>query len=506
MWVRPFSAAVIAFAVFEATSLLFRQVVAQNSPPPAMQTEIAHVEAEVDAREGAALSQTTHVFAGGPQAIVAVGRVLFYDKNLSVNRNTACAFCHIPETGFQGDIEISNRTIVNQPGSVRTRFSLRKPPSAAYAAFSPPLLYPTKPGEAKCSNCFIGGNFWDERATGLRLGSATTAQAQGSPLNPTEMANREPACVVWRISQRPYRAFFEKVLGPRAFDVHWPGNIDALCSIPNNNPATRIGSEVPGPNNTPWIVPLATADRVRAQQTFDLMARAIAAFEASPGVSPFSSKFDAFLAGKARLSAPERRGYVLFNGQARCNLCHVDPKGDMHPLFTDNTTSNLGVPKNPALAFYSQTKPDRWGYVGDPQGEAFVDLGFGAFLRSPENGNAAWHALASKFDGRFRTVTVRNVDKRPYPGFVKAYTQDGYFKSLKEIVHFYNTRDTLPHCAQGSPGERVTCWPPPEVPKNLNTNCCDLGLTSQQEDDVVSFLRTLTDGYFTPKPVPIPTP
>lgn len=489
---------VLAFAIFEIVCLFARYAEARTSAGQTMQAEIARVEAQVDARERAALAQTTHVYAGSPAAVVALGRVLFFDKNLSVKRNTACAFCHMPETGFQGDIEIINRTIVDQPGSVRTRFSLRKPPSAAYAAFSPPLQYPTKPGEAKCSKCFIGGNFWDLRATGLRLRNSSASQAQGSPLNPTEMANREPACVVRRISQRPYRGLFDAVLGPRAFDIHWPPNIDTLCSQPNNNPATRIGSEVPGPNETPWIVPLATADRVRVQQTFDLMAQAIAAYEASPDVSPFSSKFDAFLAGKAKLTAAESRGYVLFNGQARCYLCHVDPKGRTHPLFSDNTTANLGVPKNPALAFYSQTKADRYGYIGDPEGEAFVDRGFGDFLRSPENGNAAWHALAATFDGRFRTVTVRNVDKRPYPGFVKAYTQNGYFKSLKEIVHFYNTRDTLPHCASNSPGEGVTCWPPPEVPRNLNTHCCDLGLSDGQENDLVAFLRTLTDGYFKP--------
>jgi hypothetical protein len=80
--------------------------------------------------------------------------------------------------------------------------------------------------------------------------------------------------------------------------------------------------------------------------------------------------------------------------------------------------------------------------------------------------------------------------------------ENGYFKSLKEFVHFYNTRDTLPHCAAGSPGEGVTCWPVPEVPRNLNTTCCDLGLTDRQEDDLVAFLLTLTDGYFAPKAVP----
>ena len=103
-------------------------------------------------------------------------------------------------------------------------------------------------------------------------------------------------------------------------------------------------------------------------------------------------------------------------------------------------------------------------------------------------------------------MTLRNVDKRPYPGFVKAYGENGYFKSLKEIVHFYNTRDVLPRCAAGSPGEKTTCWPAPEVPRNLNAHCCDLGLTGQQEDDIVAFLGTLTDGYVTPETAPSRAP
>jgi cytochrome c peroxidase len=116
-------------------------------------------------------------------------------------------------------------------------------------------------------------------------------------------------------------------------------------------------------------------------------------------------------------------------------------------------------------------------------------------LRSPEDGNAAWHALAGQFDGQVRVATLRNVDKRPSPEFVKAYGHNGYFKSLKAIVHFYNTRDTLPRCRSGSPGEQVTCWPAPEVAANVDKTCCDLHLTDAQENDLVAFMRTLTDGY-----------
>ena len=122
-----------------------------------------------------------------------------------------------------------------------------------------------------------------------------------------------------------------------------------------------------------------------------------------------------------------------------------------------------------------------------------MDNGVGNFLRSPENANEAWKELAPKFDGRFRIQTLRNVDKRPRPDFVKTYAHNGYFKSLKEIVHFYNTRDTLPRCQTGGAGEKVSCWPAPEIAENLNTNCCDLGLSNAQEDDLVAFLKTLTD-------------
>ena len=65
--------------------------------------------------------------------------------------------------------------------------------------------------------------------------------------------------------------------------------------------------------------------------------------------------------------------------------------------------------------------------------------------------------------------TLRNVDKRPYPTFVKAYGHNGYFKSLKSIVHFYNTRDVLPRCGANDPGEGMTCWPAPESTDNMNT-------------------------------------
>lgn len=92
---------------------------------------------------------------------------------------------------------------------------------------------------------------------------------------------------------------------------------------------------------------------------------------------------------------------------------------------------------------------------------------------------------------------------------------NGYLKSLKAVVHFYNTRDTLNggvHKPAGEAGEGITYWPPPEIDQNLSQKVGNLGLTDAEEDQIVLFLQTLTDGYFVPpvrsegERVPSPTP
>jgi cytochrome c peroxidase len=91
---------------------------------------------------------------------------------------------------------------------------------------------------------------------------------------------------------------------------------------------------------------------------------------------------------------------------------------------------------------------------------------------------------------------LRNVDKRPYAAFVKAYMHNGYFTSLKDVVHFYNTRDTLRRCTPNDPGEKISCWPAPEVATNMNTRQLgNLGLSEDEENAIVAFMQTLTDGY-----------
>jgi cytochrome c peroxidase len=135
-------------------------------------------------------------------------------------------------------------------------------------------------------------------------------------------------------------------------------------------------------------------------------------------------------------------------------------------------------------------------------GMAYVDLGVGAFLSGAQGSpvpDKEWMQLAPKFDGKMRVPTLRNVDKRPYPGFVKSYMHNGYLKSLKEVVHFYNTRDTM--CATpNDPNVKKTCWPAPEVTSNEDLTVGNLGLSDQDENDIVAFMQTLTDGYTSSNP------
>ena len=452
---------------------------------PQVLEEIARLEAAIDRIEG----QTRERLATPPdnqvQQIELLGKLMLYDKQLSVNRNEACAFCHMPEVGFTGPVSELNRTTGSYPGSVRTRYSDRKPQTHAYAPLAPVLHY--NPGQGD----LVGGNFWDMRATGRRLGNPAAEQAEGPPTNPVEMGLPDIACAVYRASQQPYRALFENVWGRQAFAIAWPGEVERVCSKPG-----------PPPVSDPLPVHLNDVDRGRAAATFDQMAQSIAGYEASAEVTTFTSKYDAVLAGKAQFTPQEQEGYDLFRGKAQCNSCHRDGGPGEDPLFTDFTASNIGVPANPRLPYYVEDLPDALGYVANRSGSSFVDGGVGSFLTighplsQPSVADARWVPFAPTNQARFQVPTLRNVDKRPYPAFVKAYGHNGYFTSLKSIVHFYNTRDVLPRCRANDPGEAVTCWPAPESTANMNTSKVGhLGLTDEEENTLVSFMQTLTDGF-----------
>jgi cytochrome c peroxidase len=444
--------------------------------------------------------------------VETLGKLEIFDPNLSVNNNLACSYCHDPASGYgNGASILSIFTGGANPGSVPitvpgaypdNRIAKRNPQSYVYAPYFPPLQYNITQGD------FYGGNFWDARATGYRLQNSSAEQAQDPPVDPEEMANPDTACVVWKLSLSQYKFFFEQVWGAGSLEINWPADVKTVCSTPK-------GAAIFGTNATP--LNLSPADRTRANQAFDEFGQAIAAYEISSSVSPFTSKFDAFLAGATHLTAQEQRGYDLFRGKAQCNTCHLDGRSNMAagadagaatnaaPLFTDFTYNNIGLPRNVILPWYSENTPDQWGFTGNPLGIGFTDEGVGLFLDGYYGAppNLTWGQYLPFFEGKFQTSTVRNVGMVPHAGFVKAYMHNGYLLSLKEVVHFYNTRDVYQkpvlsgHCPAGTV-EKVTCWPMPEDPNNENMTIGKLGLSNVEENDLVAFLETLTDGFVQP--------
>jgi cytochrome c peroxidase len=346
-----------------------------------------------------------------------LGKQIFFDRNLSTPAGQSCADCHSPEAGFTGPDSEINATTAIYPGAAPGKAGNRKPPSVAYASFSP------KPTYNEDDETYVGGQFWDGRAATLM------EQAQGPFLNPLEMNNKDAWEVVQKIQKADYRDLFEEVYGENALDV--------------------------GPRT--------------AEIAFHRVARAIAAYETSSEVNAFSSKYDAYLAGRARLTPAERRGLRLFEGKANCSACHPSRPGDdgTPPLFTDFTYDNVGAPRNPRNPFYKMASSV------NPEGRHYRDLGIGGVRQEPEH------------EGKVKVPTLRNVARKPYAGFVKAYLHNGVFKSLEDVVHFYNVRDRQPDA-----------FDPPDVPQNVNRDeLGDLGLTEDEEADLVAFLKTLSDGY-----------
>jgi len=412
-----------------------------------------------------------------------LGKSIFFDNNLSIENNQSCAACHGPTVGWTGPDANINATGAVYEGSIHGRFGNRKPPSSAYATLSPILHFVDEKANNKNKTeiLFIGGNFWDGRATGEKLGNPAADQAQGPFLNPVEQALPDNACVVYRVCNATYLVPLEQVY-PGSCNISFPVDTNALCAAGNR-------------------VPLDPVNREKVETAYDNIALSIAAYEGSPEVNQFSSKFDAYLAGIVDLSKEEKKGLNLFKSAGKCANCHIldpGPNGEP-PLLTDYTFDNLGVPRNPENPWYAM--PAEF----NPYGMNWIDEGLGGFLAN----RVDYQQYAAENNGKQKVPTLRNVDLRPLPGSVKAYTHNGYFKTLKQVVHFYNTRDLKPVCPDDSSTEideslftsvedamAQGCWPKPEVAANVNTSeLGSLNLSDDQEDAIVAFMKTLSDGY-----------
>jgi cytochrome c peroxidase len=301
----------------------------------------------------AGLASTAFLFAVSAEIVSGqeltikqqLGKLLFFDTNLSTPKGMSCATCHSPEAAFT---DPHSNLPVSQ-GVISGRFGSRNAPSAAYAAFSPPLFFDTTVRPGIMRGMYVGGQFWDGRVDALK------EQAKQPFLNPLEMNNFSNMQVILKVRSSAYADLFEEVFGPGSLSLKW-GNIDTA---------------------------------------FNHVVEAIAEYERSSEVCQFSCKYDQHLTDPAGvpLTDSEVRGLELFIGKAKCKNCHFVNTNNLagKPLFTSFGYQNIGVPKNPENPFYNL--PRRF----NPAGQNFVDIGLGAVI------------YGDMEKGKFKIPTLRNV-------------------------------------------------------------------------------------------------
>jgi cytochrome c peroxidase len=357
-------------------------------------------------------------------SVAALGERIFHDESLSASGRMSCATCHSPDNAFApppggGPVPLG--------GPALTTPGFRDAPSLRYLAANPDFFFDDE-------GTPTGGFDRDGRASSL------AAQARRPFLSAHEMANASVADVVAKVAAAPYAADFRAAYG------------DDIFATPDD----------------------ALDRMLLALQRYEL--EDVAEF------SPYSSKYDRFLAGTAELSAQELRGLALFNDPTRgnCAGCHPSARGagGAPPLFTDFTYDNLGVPRNPAIPANADSD--------------YFDLG----ICGPDRTDVV--ALRPDLCGAFKVPTLRNV------ALTAPYFHNGRFETLRETLQFYVQRDTNPEqfYPLDAGGRPVKFDDLPGVFRvNVNTtevpydrHAGDVpALGDSDIEDVIAFLNTLTD-------------
>lgn len=369
----------------------------------------------------------------------ALGEKLFFDTNLSEPRGMSCATCHDPAKAFQGNNASSIAALAK--GSREGQFGTRNVPTLLYALFSPPFHFAAEKNEkGEVEHNPVGGQFLDGRAATL------ATQAEGPLLNAREMNNASKEQVVQKVREGATADDFKKLFGKAVF------------------------------NNT--------------DTAFAAIGKALQAYEKSAVFRPFSSKFDAVLAGKDTFTPLEAEGFKLFKDpeKGNCLACHVGNEKSKKPhdwLFTDFSYDAFGAPRN--------------GAIPDNKNPDYVDLGLcdrEDFKTHPPKG-----VELKNLCGAFRVPTLRNI------AVTGPYMHNGVFKTLRDVVAFYATRDTDParwYPKNREEGVQKFDDVPEAYRANINTQEAPYDrkpgetprLNDAEIDALVAFLNTLTDKPF----------
>ena len=406
------------------------------------------------------------VSGGGAPSLSAaaqLGEKIFEDKALSVSGLQSCSSCHVAAYAFTADQSAGgpdHGLPVPLGGPDMDQPGFRNAPSLMYASFTPPFYFDSDGGPN-------GGFFRDGRA-------ATLADQAIEPFTTTfEMANADAASVIFKLKSRPYLAQFTALYGAEVL----------------NDPATAL----------------------------QRIGQALAAYESEDvEFHPFSSKYDAWQKGQATLSAQELRGLQNFNNPTKgnCAACHPSSSADglTPPLFTDFSFDNLGVPRNTHIPANVAAAAPPYTPINSNDGmQNYYDLGICGPLR--DNGTLNLSGIC----GQFKVPTLRNI------ALTAPYFHNGQFATLTDAVGFYVRRDTSPDqfYPLSADGGVVKFDDLPSLyggqfPVNINVPGSDVGylgnvntseipynrvlsdtpaLDSQEINDLITFLCTLTDGY-----------
>jgi cytochrome c peroxidase len=359
-------------------------------------------------------------------AQATLGDKIFHDVTLSANGRMSCASCHDPDRAFANSTATSPVPLGGASGSVS---GFRNAPSLRYLDVNPAFFFD---GEGTPT----GGFDRDGRANSL------AEQARRPFLAPHEMANQTAAEVADKLSRAGYAADFRATFG------------EGIFATPE----------------------LAFESALFALQKYQQ--------EDVGEFAPYSSKYDAFLAGRAQLGEQELRGLALYNNpqKGNCAGCHPSGRGPSgeRPLFTDFTYDNLGVPRNPTIPANADA--------------AYFDLG----LCGPDRTDLV--AGHPDLCGAFKVPTLRNI------ALTAPYFHNGRYQTLDEVLRFYVRRDTNPaefYPVDGAGQLQKFDDLPPQYQGNVNITEVpynrkpgDLPALDESEiQDVIAFLRTLTDGF-----------